>query len=129
MNPNLTCLPDPEDDAILKEPRTFDHNARAQGPQLFAASLSLDLATRTCEAWIMSPIYKLMNDSEHRHRTRSPRGYSIPVSALHKAMAYTPFPAQSLQTTQHTLGKKLRTKQAANNRVRTSDCEFRCAEA
>jgi hypothetical protein len=63
VNPSLTCLPDPEDDAILIEP-TFDHNARAQGPQLFAVSLSLVLATRACELWIMSRIYRLMNDSE-----------------------------------------------------------------
>jgi hypothetical protein len=31
--------------AIPIEPRTFDHNARAQGPQLFAVSSSLVLTT------------------------------------------------------------------------------------
>ena len=37
VNLSLTCLnsTDPEDDAISIEP-TFDHNAQAQGPQLFA---------------------------------------------------------------------------------------------
>ena len=55
---------DLEDDAIPIEPRSSGHNARAQGPQLFAVSWSLVLATRKCESWIISPIYKLMNDSE-----------------------------------------------------------------
>lgn len=66
VNLSLTCLNsiDPEGDAISTEPRTFDHNTRGQGPQPFAVSLPLDLATRACESWIMSRIYKLMNDGE-----------------------------------------------------------------
>lgn len=92
VNLSLTCLTDSEDDAISIEPRTIDHNTRAQGSQLFTVSSSLVLATKTCESWIMSPMYKLMNDGEHRHRT--------PVSALHKAIAYAIFMAPSHQTTQ-----------------------------
>jgi hypothetical protein len=64
VNLSLTCLTDPEDDAISIEPRTFDHSARAQEPQLFAVSASLVLAIRSCESWIISPVYKLMTDSE-----------------------------------------------------------------
>jgi hypothetical protein len=43
VNLSLTCLnsTDPEDDAISIEPRTFGHNTRGQGPQLFAVSLPL----------------------------------------------------------------------------------------
>ena len=100
VNLSLTCLTDSEDDAISIEPRTINHNTRAQESQLFTISSSLVLATITCESWIMSPIYKLMNDSEHGHRTRSPRGQSTPVSALHKSIAYTIFMAPSYQTTQ-----------------------------
>ncbi|OQE69362.1 hypothetical protein PENNAL_c0137G02948 [Penicillium nalgiovense] len=37
------------------------------------------------------------------HQKISPRGYSTPVSALHKATAYILFLAPSLQTTHHTL--------------------------
>lgn len=100
VNLSLTCLTDSEDDATSIEPRTIDHNTRAQESQLFTVSSSLVLAARACESWIMSPIYKLMNDSEHRHCTRSPRGYSDPVSALHKATTYTLFMAPSHQATQ-----------------------------
>ncbi|KAK9846761.1 hypothetical protein MYU51_001305 [Penicillium brevicompactum] len=51
VNLSLTCLNsvDPEDDAIPIEPRTFDLNARGQGPQLFAVSLPLVLATRALD--------------------------------------------------------------------------------
>jgi hypothetical protein len=100
VNLSLTCLTDSEDDEISIEPRAIDHNTRAQESQLFTVSSSLVLATITCESWIMSPIYKLMNDSEHGHRARSPRGHSTPVSALHTAIAYTIFMAPSHQTTQ-----------------------------
>jgi hypothetical protein len=64
VNLSLTCLIDLEEDTISKEPRTFGHSARAQESQLFAVSSSIVLDTRTCESWIISPIYKLMNDSE-----------------------------------------------------------------
>jgi hypothetical protein len=66
VNLSLTCLnsTDPEKDAIPTESRTFDNNVRAQESQLFAVSSSLVLATKTCESWIISSIYKLMNDSE-----------------------------------------------------------------
>jgi hypothetical protein len=50
VNLSLACLTDPEDDAILIEPRTFDHSARVQEPQLFAVSASLVLAIRSCES-------------------------------------------------------------------------------
>ena len=66
INLSLTFLnsTDPEKDAIPIESRTFDNNVRAQESQLFAVSSSLVLATKTCESWIISSIYKLMNDSE-----------------------------------------------------------------
>jgi hypothetical protein len=43
VNLSLTCLnfADPEDGAIPTEPRTFDHNTRAQNRQLFVVSSSL----------------------------------------------------------------------------------------
>ena len=73
VNLSLTCLTDSEDDAISIEPRSIEHNTRAQESQLFTVSWSLVLATRACESWIMSPIYKLVNDSEWTSHEKSPR--------------------------------------------------------
>ncbi|CAG8334898.1 unnamed protein product [Penicillium salamii] len=53
----------------------------------------------------LTALYRLLVPSlgheinEHRHCTRSPRGYSTPVSTLHKAFAYILFMAPSHQTT------------------------------
>ncbi|KAK9847714.1 hypothetical protein MYU51_018341 [Penicillium brevicompactum] len=56
------------------------------------------------------------------HQKISPRGYSIPISALHKATAYTPFLAPSLQTTHRTLAG------LNQSSGRLYDCELRCIE-
>ena len=130
VNFSLTCL------EFYWCQRRRDSNRTDIRPQCTSArtatlcrSSSLGLATRTCELWISSSIYKLMNDSEHWHRTRGPREYSTPISALHKTMAYTPFLVPLLQSTHHTLGEVYKSKERANNRVRTSYCELRCIEA
>ncbi|CAG8088893.1 unnamed protein product [Penicillium nalgiovense] len=51
----------------VAEPRTFDHNTRARGLQLFAVSSSLVLATRTLK---------------HRHRRRVAPRIQHPISAV-----------------------------------------------
>ena len=63
VNLSLTCLnpTDPEDDMIAKtDIRPLCTSARAA---TLCRSSYLGLATRKCESWVMSPIYKLMNDT------------------------------------------------------------------
>ena len=53
----------------------------------------------------------------HWHRTRvAPENTAPAVSALHKAMAYTPVLFPSLQTAQHTQGEDYELKERAINR-------------
>ncbi|KAK9847220.1 hypothetical protein MYU51_019717 [Penicillium brevicompactum] len=68
----------------VAEPRTFDHNARGQGPQLFAVSLPLVLAIRAFDSSRAFGSRKLPGASSAAYSKRQPErtGYNIMLNGM-----------------------------------------------